>query len=108
MGEIYGIQPCGNQLIKLNLTGQHVRDILNQQWQKDIISIGLTNGEEIIPSKTYSVVANAFLASGEDGFVSFKNGKDAETGPTDFEALVDFIKNQKNLFSLLLMEEFKK
>ncbi len=47
----------------------------------------LTNGEEIIPSKTYScVVANAFLASGGDGFVSFKNGKDAETGPTDFEA----------------------
>ena len=94
-GEIYGIQPCGNQLIKLKLTGQHVRDILNQQWQKDILSIGLTNGEEIIPSKTYSVVANAFLASGGDGFVSFKNGKDAETGPTDFEALVDFIKKSK-------------
>lgn len=117
-GEIYGIQPFGNQLIKVNLTGQDIRDILNQQWQKDITrmlqisgiqytwdankpngekvtSIRLTNGEEIIPSKTYSVVANAFLASGGDGFVSFKNGKDAETGPTDFEALVDYIKQAK-------------
>lgn len=117
-GEIYGIQPFGNQLIKVNLTGQDIRDILNQQWQKDITrmlqisgiqytwdankpngekvtSIRLTNGEEIIPSKTYSVVANAFLASGGDGFVSFKNGKDAETGPTDFEALVDYIKKSK-------------
>ncbi len=37
-----------------------------------------------------------------------KNGKDAETGPTDFEALVDYKKNQKNQFSLLLMEEFKR
>ena len=34
MGEIYGIQPFGNQLIKVNLTGQDIRDILNQQWQK--------------------------------------------------------------------------
>ncbi len=58
--------------------------------------------------KLTASLQNAFLASGGDGFVSFKNGKDAETGPTDFEALVDYIKNQKNQFSLLLMEEFKK
>ncbi|MDR4442286.1 bifunctional metallophosphatase/5'-nucleotidase, partial [Bacillus cereus] len=117
-GEIYGIQPFGNKLIKVNLTGQDIRDILNQKWQKDITrmlqisgiqytwdankpngekvtSMRLTNGEEIIPSKTYSVVSNAFLASGGDGFVSFKNGKDAETGTTDFEALVDYIKKSK-------------
>lgn len=117
-GELYGIQPFGNQLIKVNLTGQDIRDILNQQWQKDITrmlqisgiqytwdankpngekvtNIHLTNGEELVASKTYSVVANAFLASGGDGFVSFKNGKDAETGPTDFEALVDYVKQVK-------------
>ena len=34
-GELYGIQPFGNQLIKVDLTGQDVRDILNQQWQKE-------------------------------------------------------------------------
>ena len=28
-GEIYGIQPFGNQLIKVNLTGQDIRDIFN-------------------------------------------------------------------------------
>lgn len=81
----------------------------NKPNGEKVTSIRLTNGEEIIPSKTYSVVANAFLASGGDGFVSFKNGKDAETcNSTDFEALVDYIKNQKNQFSLLLMEEFKR
>ncbi|MBC6974314.1 5'-nucleotidase C-terminal domain-containing protein [Bacillus sp. Xin] len=117
-GELYGIQPFGNQLIKVNLTGQDIRDILNQQWQKDktrmlqisgiqytwdankpdgekVTNIHLTNGEELIATKMYSVVANAFLASGGDGFVSFKNGKDAETGPNDFEALVDYVKQVK-------------
>ncbi|MEN1934619.1 5'-nucleotidase C-terminal domain-containing protein [Paenibacillus sp. 102] len=117
-GELYGIQPFGNQLIKVNLTGQDIRDILNQQWQKDktrmlqisgiqytwdankpdgekVTNIHLTGGEELVASKTYSVVANAFLASGGDGFVSFKNGKDAETGPNDFEALVDYVKQVK-------------
>ncbi|MFE5128149.1 bifunctional metallophosphatase/5'-nucleotidase, partial [Bacillus mobilis] len=117
-GELYGIQPFGNQLIKVDLTGQDIRDILNQQWQKGttrmlqisgiqytwnankpngekVTNIRLTNGEELSPSKTYSVVANAFLASGGDGFVSFKNGKNAETGPNDFEALVDYVKQLK-------------
>ena len=117
-GELYGIQPFGNQLIKVNLTGQDIRDILNQQWQKNttrmlqisgiqytwdankpagekVTSIHLTNGEELVASQTYTVVANAFLASGGDGFVSFKNGKDPETGPTDFEALVDYVKQAK-------------
>ncbi|KAA0791902.1 bifunctional UDP-sugar hydrolase/5'-nucleotidase [Bacillus sp. BPN334] len=117
-GELYGVQPFGNQLIKVDLTGQDIRDILNQQWQKGttrmlqisgiqytwdankpsgekVTNIRLTNGEELSPSKTYSVVANAFLASGGDGFVSFKNGKNSETGPNDFEALVDYVKQLK-------------
>ncbi|ABS23032.1 5'-Nucleotidase domain protein [Bacillus cytotoxicus NVH 391-98] len=117
-GELYGVQPFGNQLIKVHLTGQDIRDLLNQQWQKGITrmlqisgiqyswdankpngekvtTIRLANGEDLDPSKTYSVVANAFLASGGDGFISFKNGQNAETGPTDFEALVDYVKQMK-------------
>ena len=34
MGRIIRHQPFGNQLIKVDLTGQDIRDILNQQWQK--------------------------------------------------------------------------
>lgn len=117
-GELYGIQPFGNQLIKMDLTGQDIREILNQQWQKGttrmlqisgiqytwdaikpngekVTNIRLANGEELVSTKTYSVVANAFLASGGDGFVSFKNGKNTETGPNDFEALVDYVKQVK-------------
>ena len=93
-GELYGIQPFGNQLIKVDLTGQDIRDILNQQWQKEqqecfkfqVFNIRgmqinqtvksykytFNKRKELSPSTTYSVVANAFLASGGDGFVSFK------------------------------------
>ncbi|WP_369902103.1 bifunctional UDP-sugar hydrolase/5'-nucleotidase [Bacillus manliponensis] len=117
-GEVYGIQPFGNQLIKVDLTGQDIRDILNQQWQKSttrmlqisgmkytwdankpdgekVTNIQLANGEELVASQTYTVVANAFLASGGDGFVAFRNGKNSETGPTDLEALVDYVKQAK-------------
>ena len=42
----------------------------------------------------YSVVANAFLASGGDGFVSFKMVK-CRNWSNDFEALVDYVKQLK-------------
>ena len=67
----------------------------NKPNGEKVTNIRLTNGEELSPSTTYSVVANAFLASGGDGFVSFKNGKNAETGPNDFEALVNYVKQLK-------------
>lgn len=118
-GELYGIQPFGNQLIKSTLTGKDIRDILNQQWQKDktrmlqisgitykwdankadgekVVDIHLSNGEALVDSQTYTVVANAFLASGGDGFVSFKNGTNTETGPNDLDALVDYVKQAKS------------
>ena len=44
----------------------------NKPNGEKVTNIRLTNGEELSPSKMYSVVANAFLASGGDGFVSFK------------------------------------
>ncbi|MDM5189809.1 5'-nucleotidase C-terminal domain-containing protein [Bacillus sp. DX4.1] len=130
-GELYGIQPFGNQLIKVNLTGQDIHDILNQQWQKDktrmlqisgiqytwdqhkpdgekVTNIHLTSGEELVASETYTVVANAFLASGGDGFVSFKNGKNAETGPNDFEALVDYVKQTKEPIQAIIDGRIKR
>ena len=52
MGEIYGIQPFGNQLIKVNLTGQDIRDILNQQWQKDITRMLQISGSNTLGMRT--------------------------------------------------------
>jgi 2',3'-cyclic-nucleotide 2'-phosphodiesterase (5'-nucleotidase family) len=32
-GELYSIQPFGNQLMKMPMTGKDIRNLLNQQWQ---------------------------------------------------------------------------
>ncbi|MBA2871145.1 2',3'-cyclic-nucleotide 2'-phosphodiesterase (5'-nucleotidase family) [Anoxybacillus calidus] len=32
-GELYSIQPFGNQLMKMTMTGKDIRNLLNQQWQ---------------------------------------------------------------------------
>ena len=65
----------------------------NKPNGEKVTNIRLTNGEELSPSKMYSVVANAFLASGGDGFVSFKMVKCRNLN--DFEALVDYVKQLK-------------
>jgi 2',3'-cyclic-nucleotide 2'-phosphodiesterase (5'-nucleotidase family) len=121
-GELYNIQPFGNELRKMTLTGKDIRDLLNMQWQADktrmlqisgitytwdaskpvgsrIVEMKLANGEVISDDKTYTVVANAFIASGGDGFTAFKNGTNIVPGPVDLDALVNYVKSSKEPIS---------
>jgi 5'-nucleotidase len=121
-GNLYVVQPFNNSLIKMNVTGKQIRDVLNQQWQanttrmlqisgltytwdsnqppgKKVINIQLPDGTELDPDKSYTVVANGFLADGGDGFTVFREGTDRETGPIDLEALVNYIKTLPQPFS---------
>jgi 2',3'-cyclic-nucleotide 2'-phosphodiesterase (5'-nucleotidase family) len=114
-GELYSIQPFGNQLMKMTMTGKDIRELLNQQWQvgktlmlqisgmkytwdnskpvgEKIQSMTLENGEPIVDDKTYTVVANAFIATGGDGFSAFLKATNQEVGPVDLDALVNYIK----------------
>jgi 2',3'-cyclic-nucleotide 2'-phosphodiesterase (5'-nucleotidase family) len=114
-GELYSIQPFGNQLMKMTMTGKDIRDLLNQQWQvgktrmlqisgmkytwdnskpigEKIQSMTLENGEPIVDTQTYTVVANAFIATGGDGFSAFLKATNREVGPVDLDALVNYIK----------------
>src|SRR5690606_25347792 len=34
-GELYAIQPFNNPMVKLELTGEQIRRLLNQQWQSE-------------------------------------------------------------------------
>ncbi len=130
-GELYNIQPFGNELKKVTLTGKDIRDLLNFQWQADktrmlqisgitytwdaskpvgsrIVEMKLANGEAIADDKTYTVVANAFIAAGGDGFTPFKNGKDITPGPVDLDALVNYIKASKEPVSAKVEDRIKK
>ncbi|MFC5774245.1 bifunctional metallophosphatase/5'-nucleotidase [Ectobacillus antri] len=117
-GELYNIQPFGNELRKLTLTGKDIRDILNMQWQvgktrmlqisgmtytwdaaapigSRILDIKLSNGELVTDEKTYTVVANAFIAAGGDGFTPFTRATNIVPGPVDLDALVNYVKASK-------------
>ena len=114
-GELYNVQPFSNQLVKMTLTGEQIRKLLNQQWQSNqtrmlqisgltytwdaskpigdkVVDIYLPNGTKLDPNAEYTVTANSFLADGGDNFTVFTEGKNREVGPVDLDALVDYIK----------------
>jgi 5'-nucleotidase len=49
------------------------------------------NGVTIVPTETYRVAVNSFLAAGQDGFTTFRNGTAYTTGPVDVDVLEDYI-----------------
>lgn len=122
-GDLYTVQPFNNTLLKMNLTGQQILDLLNQQWREDkTIMLQISgfeytwddsipvnenrvteitiNGEPLDPNATYSVVANNFLAGGGDGFTVLTEGTNRATGPTDLNVLVDYVKSMDQPISV--------
>jgi 5'-nucleotidase len=121
-GELFTVQPFGNSLVKMDLTGQQVYDLLNQQWAgqpfaRILKTSGLTyvwdnampagsrvlavnkNGAPIDKTATYSVTVNSFLADGGDNFTVLRNGSGRVGGPVDLDALIDYIKAIPQPFS---------
>ncbi|SFA40172.1 5'-nucleotidase [Parageobacillus thermantarcticus] len=110
-GELYNVQPFGNQLVKMTLTGGQIRKLLNQQWQPNqtrmlqisgltytwdaskpigdkVVDIYLPNGAKLDPNAEYTVAVNSFLADGGDHFTVLTEGKNREAGPVDLDALI--------------------
>ncbi|KAA0548364.1 bifunctional 2',3'-cyclic-nucleotide 2'-phosphodiesterase/3'-nucleotidase [Bacillus sp. BGMRC 2118] len=118
-GELFNVQPFGNDLIKMTVTGDVIRELLNQQWADPtrakmlqisglfytyddsldygsrILDIYLENGEEIDPAGEYTITVNNFMAGGGDGYGALLKGTDKLQGPTDLDAFVKFIKNNE-------------
>jgi 2',3'-cyclic-nucleotide 2'-phosphodiesterase / 3'-nucleotidase / 5'-nucleotidase len=114
-GELFNIQPFGNDLIKMTVTGDVIRELLNQQWADPtrakmlqisglyygyddtlpygsrILDIFLENGTPIDPKGEYTITVNNFMAGGGDGYGALLKGTNKEQGPTDLEGLVNYI-----------------
>ena len=114
-GNVFTVQPFGNSLVVMSLTGDQVRRALEQQWRESgepyllAPSAGFTftwenaapqgrqvsdmrfGGEPIDPAKTYRVTVNSFLADGGDGFTVFKEGRDMKGGGQDIDALMAYL-----------------
>lgn len=109
-GEIFAVQPFGNQLVTRTYTGAQLLSLLEQQFDsegfvqtfsaskgfaltydmsrpegKRVVSASL-NGEPIAPDKSYRITMNSFLAAGGDFFTVFTDGTDSVVGPLDLDA----------------------
>ena len=114
--DVFAAQPFRNQLVTMWLTGQQIKDALEQQWAdpkrprilqvsrgfsfawdgsksdgERIIAERMTlNGVKIDPSARYRVTVNNYLAEGGDGFAAFTGGADPRTGIYDVDALYEY------------------
>ncbi|MEZ4454395.1 MAG: bifunctional metallophosphatase/5'-nucleotidase [Nannocystaceae bacterium] len=114
-GEAFTVQPFGNTLAVMTLSGAQIRELLEQQWTADNTrvlqvsagfaytwSLGAPIGQKVVPEsvtldgapivddQTYRVTVNSFLASGGDGFTVLVDGADPVGGTLDMDALVDY------------------
>jgi 5'-nucleotidase len=118
-GEAFTVQPFGNSLVTMTLTGTQVLELLKEQWCADVgqrvllPSTGVTytwdqsddacagdgkvvtgsvevNGEPLVEAQSYRVTVNSFLADGGDSFPILTQGTDRLGGAVDLDALVDF------------------
>jgi 5'-nucleotidase len=111
--DLYTVEPFGNTLVVMSLTGAEIEAVLAQQfpaglekkvlhvsqgfgfhWTQDAAGKGavvpgsvMLNGQPLVAAKTYRVVTNNFLASGGDGFTAFRAGKDEISAGNDVDAL---------------------
>ena len=115
-GEAFAVQPFGNILVTMSLTGAQIDTLLEQQFDNpragsmrvlqvsegfgyawdaaapagskvDAGSIKI-DGVAVAPDMTYRVTVNSFLAQGGDGFSVLVDGVDRVGGKIDLDALI--------------------
>jgi 5'-nucleotidase len=119
-GDAFRVQPFGNSLVTMTLTGQQIKDLLEQQWtgvnasrarilipsksfsyswsnsaaggsKVDAASMRI-NGQPVSLVQNYRITVNSFLAEGGDGFTLLTSGTNRLGGAQDIDALIDFFK----------------
>ncbi|APB34932.1 5'-nucleotidase family protein [Gloeomargarita lithophora Alchichica-D10] len=122
-GQAFAVQPFGNNLVTMTLTGAQIKALLEQQFDNPVagqnrilqVSQGFgyrwsvaaplgnrvqnitLNGQAIIPSQTYRVTVNSFLADGGDNFTVLRQGQDRLGGVTDVVAWETYFRTQSPL-----------
>jgi 5'-nucleotidase len=116
-GAAFEVQPFGNRLVTLSLTGAQLRALLERQFHRDrprVLSVSkgfsyryaydrstkavtidpssmLLAGKAVEPSRSYRVTVNSFLADGGDGFGVLRDATDRTPGPVDIDAFVGYL-----------------
>jgi len=121
-GEAFSVQPFGNSLVTMTLTGAQIETLLEQQFsganaerprilqpsagfryawnpngpegdKVDPATIAL-NGTPLDPAASYRVTVNSFLAEGGDAFAILTEGTDRLGGAVDLDAFEAYFREQ--------------
>jgi 5'-nucleotidase len=120
-GEAFAVQPFGNLLVTMDLTGAQIEQLLEQQaiagrpGGRDVLILGVSrgftfaynaaapfgdridpasiqiNGTTLDPAATYRIVTNSFLADGGDSFTVFTQGTNRIGGGEDLVAFTEYL-----------------
>lgn len=114
-GELYNILPFNNVLVKLEVTGSELKEILNGQlssyygpdfsvsglkytWDSatvKVVDMTFPDGSPIDPDATYTLTVNNYMATstGDKYKAIGELGKNPVMGPEDLEGLVSFVES---------------
>ena len=125
-GILFTVQPFGNSLVTMDLTGQQVIDVLEQQWSggnatapkvmktsgiqytwdaskpaggRVVVGSVKVSGAAINLAGTYRVTCNSFMATGGDNFLTFNLGTNRVGGAVDLDALIAYVKSLAQPYS---------
>jgi 5'-nucleotidase len=119
-GDLFAVQPFGNRLMRVELLGSQVVDLLNQQWTVESYSrilhisglayrwdgarpadarvVAVTvGGKPIVANKKYVAAINQFLAEGGEGFSVLARAPRQASKVFDIEALVSHVKRLRSV-----------
>jgi len=119
-GDLFAVHPFANRLISMELTGQQVYELLEQQfpphqrlarmlqisgldytWDASPQAAGhrivevRTDGRPIDRRRRYTVTVNSFLAGGGEKFTVLMDGTDRREGAIDVDAVIAYLANLK-------------
>ncbi|KRU17313.1 5'-nucleotidase C-terminal domain-containing protein [Bacillus pumilus] len=114
-GDLFNIQPFGNVLVKLEIKGKDLVEIIEAQISSQfgpdysisgfsysydpvtykVVDLKLPDGSAVALDQTYTLTVNNFMATatGSKYAPIGRLGQNPETGPEDLEATVDFVKS---------------
>lgn len=122
LAEANAVLPFANTLMTMDMTGEQIKKVLEQQWQPEgndrpFLALGTNtgftwtfdpsraagdritgvflDGKALDPAATYKVATQSFLAGGGDNFTEFSNATNkADTGLVDSESWMDYMEKQ--------------
>jgi 2',3'-cyclic-nucleotide 2'-phosphodiesterase (5'-nucleotidase family) len=112
---LFELQPFGNSLLELWVTGAQLKDILEHALQSGkpgdhvsgllvrydsrrpagdrVVELRKADGSAVKPDASYTLILTDYLQGGGDGFAMLRILPMHRTGKTDLDALVDYLKH---------------